>query len=389
MMITRNQTQIKTLLTLALAVMAIVALTAISARAATMSASPTAPAVDGYDIANYTHTGHLDKWFCVPGEWASMCPGQTFTTGSDPVKFSAITYQIADTQQAPPTKAYTIRVCTVDRVNPGDTSTWVLTEIYSEACIQDDFTVNNSEYMTWTLDTPVLLAANTEYGIDVGMNSSTSPWQQGISYIKYSNVDQYAGGTRYWSGWVPNQGDVIPGVGNETMVNVSGDRVFHLDLLDADPNTPSVDAGVDMITLSGMDVVLAPTVVNNDTEEPQKPLSYEWTTDAPGGYTVQWDPSNTVEAPTVTITPDTPGNPQTVTLTLKVDLVGTSSSASDTMAIDVYDDACLAAQVVSSPSKPFDPSDFDENCTTDLRDYAILAAAWLVDYALTAPVAKP
>jgi hypothetical protein len=156
-----------------------------------------------------------------------------------------------------------------------------------------------------------------------------------------------------------------------------------------DPNLPTVDAGVDMITLSGMDVVLAPTVVNNDTQDPNRPLSHTWTTDAPGGYTVQWNPSNTVEAPTVTITPDTPGNPQTVTLTLKVDLVGTSSSASDTMEIDVYDDACLAAQVVSSPSEPFDPSDFDKNCITDLRDYAVLAAKWLVDYALTAPVAKP
>ena len=156
-----------------------------------------------------------------------------------------------------------------------------------------------------------------------------------------------------------------------------------------DPNLPTVDAGVDMITLSRMDVVLAPTVVNNDTEVPQRDLSYTWTTDAPDGYTVQWNPSNTVEAPTVTITPDTTGNPSTVTLTLKVDLVGTSSSASDTMEIDVYDDACLAAQIVSSPSEPFDPSDFDKNCITDLRDYAVLAAKWLVDYALTAPITKP
>jgi len=154
-----------------------------------------------------------------------------------------------------------------------------------------------------------------------------------------------------------------------------------------DPNLPFVNAGVDMITLSGMGVALAPTVVNNDTEEPQKPLSYEWMTDAPGGYTVEWDPSNTVEAPTVTITPDTPGNPQTVTLTLKVDLVGTSSSASDTMEIDVYNDACLAAKAVGPVE--LSPSDFDENCTTDLRDYAVLAAKWLVDYTLTAPIAKP
>ena len=154
-------------------------------------------------------------------------------------------------------------------------------------------------------------------------------------------------------------------------------------------DTPSVDAGVDMITLSGMDIVLDPTVVNNDPNVPQRPLSYEWTTDAPGGYTVQWDPSNTVEAPTVTITPDTPGNPSTVTLTLKVDLVGTPLSASDTMTIDVYDDACLAAQAASSPSEPFDPTDLDKNCTTDLKDFAILSAEWLIDQALTAPIPIP
>jgi len=51
------------------------------------------------------------------------------------------------------------------------------------------------------------------------------------------------------------------------------------------------------------------------------------------------------------------------------------------------------------------PTDFDENCVTDLRDYAVLASAWpddsnleelaemtakwLVEYALTAPVPKP
>jgi hypothetical protein len=152
-----------------------------------------------------------------------------------------------------------------------------------------------------------------------------------------------------------------------------------------DPNNPSVNVGGDMITLSGMGVDLAPTVVNNDPEEPQRPLSYEWTTDAPGGYTIEWDPSNTVEAPTVTITPDTPGNPQTVTLTLKVDLVGTSSSASDTMTIDVYEDTCLAAKAAGTAR---DQTDIDENCITELKDYALLAATWLVDYALTEPVPK-
>jgi hypothetical protein len=57
------------------------------------------------------------------------------------------------------------------------------------------------------------------------------------------------------------------------------------------------------------------------------------------------------------------------------------------MTIDVYDDSCLAAKAVGPVE--FAPSDFDENCTTDLRDYAVLAAKWLVDYALTASIPKP
>jgi len=35
-----------------------------------------------------------------------------------------------------------------------------------------------------------------------------------------------------------------------------------------------------------------------------------------------------------------------------------------------------------------DPTDFDGNCITNFKDFAELVAAWLVDYALTAPVAQ-
>ena len=145
--------------------MAIIALTGALAGAATMSASLTAPTVDGEDVANYIDTGSLDKWFCISGEAASKVMGQTFTTGDAGVNLNAITYQVADTQKAEPTKTYTIRVGTV--------SGTTFTEIYSETATQT-FTWNASEYMTWTLDTPVLLEANTEYAMDVGMNSSTS-----------------------------------------------------------------------------------------------------------------------------------------------------------------------------------------------------------------------
>ncbi|MCF7956334.1 MAG: hypothetical protein K9M75_11065, partial [Phycisphaerae bacterium] len=47
----------------------------------------------------------------------------------------------------------------------------------------------------------------------------------------------------------------------------------------ADPNLPDVDSGDDWISWSGQAVTLAPVVVNNDTEVPQRTLSYVWTAD--------------------------------------------------------------------------------------------------------------
>ena len=225
--------------------MAVIVLATTSANAALMSSSLTAPVVDGLDIANYTGTS-LDKWFYYPGEWASRPVGQSFTPGSDGL-LNAITYEIADTQKCAPVKEYTIRVCTVNRVDPGDSSTWVLTEIYSETGTQNgewigtdkaaEMGVEPSPFMTWTLDTSVALSAGTEYGVDVGMNSGTTGWQQGIPYLKYSGDDEYADGTRYHTGHFPDQPDILSGVGNETMVNTSGDRVFHLDMVVPEPAT--------------------------------------------------------------------------------------------------------------------------------------------------------
>ena len=161
-MTTRNR--FKAILTIAAVAMAILAA---SANAATMSASVTAPVVDGEDIANYGTTTYLDKWW--PGAAGAYgnpgkTVGQTFTTGSEDVLLKGLTYQIASTQKAEPTKTYTIRVGTV--------SGTTFTEIASETATQT-FTWNASEYMTWTFDTPVLLSANTVYGVDVGLNSST------------------------------------------------------------------------------------------------------------------------------------------------------------------------------------------------------------------------
>ena len=79
--------------------------------------------------------------------------------------------------------------------------------------------------------------------------------------------------------------------------------------------------------------------------------------------------------------------PVTVELTLAVNDEGNPTPVEDSMTIDVYEDACKAA--VGAGLATIEPSDFDENCITDLRDLAVMLAQWLVDYKATAPVPKP
>ena len=211
-----TENTIKIVLPLALLAMSILVLMTALANAASMSAGLTGPTVDGEDIANYGTVTGTDKWWNDIGS-----EGQTFTTSSEAVWLNSLSYQITSTQKAEPTKNYVIRVGTAYGLT--------FTGIYSETATQT-FTWNSSEYMTWTLDSPVLLAPNTRYGIDVGMTTSTSDWTTGIPYINRT-ADDYAGGTRYLSG-------TTGGIGNETMHNMSGDRIFHLDLSIADPNMP-------------------------------------------------------------------------------------------------------------------------------------------------------
>lgn len=209
-------------------------------QAATMSASATAPAANGLDIANYgTVTGN-DKWF-AESSGAGAAKGQTFRTGTLPVLLKSITYQVTASQQAAPTKQYKIRVGTV--------SGTTFTQIHTENATQS-FQWPGGHYMTWTLDTPVLLAPNTTYGIDVGMTSSTSAWQTGIPYIN-TTANVYANGSLYNSG--------TSGLGTATISNGSNDRIFHLEL--QHPLAPSPDIGAVVpagdITLSWTN--LAPT----------------------------------------------------------------------------------------------------------------------------------
>jgi hypothetical protein len=156
----------------------------------------------------------------------------------------------------------------------------------------------------------------------------------------------------------------------------------------SDPNLPSVNAGINMITWSGEPVALDSTVVNNDTNEPQGTLTYLWTASPDGIGDPNLDVAITdadQEDASVTITKTATGDATVVTMTLAVTLEG-KDPVKDSMTIDVYDDACLAA--LDLGLAVIDPTDLDENCITNFADFAVLAATWLDDYALTGPVAK-
>jgi hypothetical protein len=144
-----------------------------------------------------------------------------------------------------------------------------------------------------------------------------------------------------------------------------------------------------MISWSGALVALDPTVVNNDTTEPQGALTYLWTAEPSGIGDPNLDVAitgATTENASVTITKTEPtGDATVVTMTLAVTLPG-KDPVTDTMTIEVYDDACQAAKAAGPVE--LDPTDIDGNCITAFPDFALMAATWLEDYTLTEPVPK-
>lgn len=146
-----------------------------------------------------------------------------------------------------------------------------------------------------------------------------------------------------------------------------------------------VDAGLDAITWSGQEVVLAPNFAEDYT-----PTTYLWTVDAASAADPNLDIQITgddTETPTVNIIKLSPiGDANSVTLTLMVS-DGISPYEDDSMVIDVYDNSCKAG--ILTGLKQFEPGDLNSDCTTNIQDFAILALEWLNDYRITSPVPRP
>ena len=180
-----------------------------SAGAATVTVSSTAPTVDNADIANDSGAsdaggdqGHL--WSNRPHQ------GQSFTTGSNAggYQLSSVTLKSRNTSQG---GGATFNVVI------GSLSGSVLTQLGStETGVTPAYTGGN--YLTFNLDTPLTLSANTTYGFLWGTN--------GPGFITANNLDDstYTGGTAISSG-----DDNNPDLNNVIARNV--DRVFHVDLV--------------------------------------------------------------------------------------------------------------------------------------------------------------
>ena len=199
----------KSLSGIALAAMAVAVSVAASADAATVNSASTAPVVDGVDIAMLNQEGVTHSngklWTDTP------VLGQTFTTGNACAWLDAITVQTGTSFLA--TKTYSLRI--------GEVSSATINVIATDSATQSA-DVNAGDYVTFTLSSPVFLWADTAYGFDIAMTSSTTAWQTGIPYLNQNAGTNYTGGQGYSTGK-----NHVPG---DTISLGSFDRVFHVNL---------------------------------------------------------------------------------------------------------------------------------------------------------------
>lgn len=216
-----------------------------SVKALTTTYSTTAPTVSSSGILNLagstTDAGNVNAGGDV-GTYIAQdqgAQGQTFTTGNSAggYRLTSITLQnVAYTTDASfynttgTTTSFAFRLGTLSGTN--------FTQLASESgSSSPGFGVDNGSshgtgtYITLTLATPVLLAANTTYAFDVGVTGGTLYFE-----TNGSNTSTYANGAAYTSG--------SGGVGAGTITNYAGDRAFAVSLnVVPEPSTYAMLAG--------------------------------------------------------------------------------------------------------------------------------------------------
>ncbi|MDT8390707.1 MAG: autotransporter-associated beta strand repeat-containing protein [Lentisphaeria bacterium] len=181
---------------------------AVSALAGTLTISGTTPTVDGGDIGNliWTDTATFKFWTDTPN------PGQSFTTGSAAgYKLNAYSTQASGSGTPASTRNYSLRVVGIDGANTTTLAT-------------DTFSTNTAwsagDWFTWTLATPVLLSANTLYGVDVEHTSGGS-WSNGIPYMRINSSNDIPNGFYY---------ERTDGDPSTLSATTGRERIFHVDM---------------------------------------------------------------------------------------------------------------------------------------------------------------
>jgi len=200
------------------------------AEGAIMSVSQTAPTVDGADIAQLV--GGQDLGGDQGHIWSNRpVQGQTFTTGSYPGGYTLKAVTLQNLNNTTTGTTFTIRV--------GEVNGTTFTPIYIDTA--NAVPIVPGDYITFTFDVPVKLAPNRLYGFDVGAAGN------GFVTSNTTNNMAYLGGVAYSSG--------ANGVGGTTLTlhngyppsTVSGDRVFHLDMIEGQPPISSGRISVNFV----------------------------------------------------------------------------------------------------------------------------------------------
>lgn len=192
---------------------------ALSTHAAVIVSS-TAPTVDPDDRANLTTTQSWTK--SLSGGGSDV--GQSFTTGTDPAgyKLNAISFQVSATggqsNVGTTTPAnFTVRVI---QITGGDVSSSSYSVVATDAGHTFSGSYAAANWFTWTLNSPVTLAASTLYGVDVFLTSGGTT--TAFSGPMRSSNSGFAGG-RFYDPGHNSPGSTISHTSSE-------DLVFHADL---------------------------------------------------------------------------------------------------------------------------------------------------------------
>lgn len=221
---------------------------AAASHAGLLSWSGTAPSVDGLDVANFSGVTN-DAANIAAGDDAATYvaanrspQGQTFTMGGTAGLLQAVTVQ--DVNYATWSSIDTgwtgynggrflLQIGTISGTN--------FTVIASEEAYMDASapanaagTAGSAYFATIALDTPVALAADTEYAFALTTTADFNPWDGPYFELNGDGTTSanYADGEAFTLGGTPGGEDI-----NGNVTALTGDRVFHADVVIPEPAT--------------------------------------------------------------------------------------------------------------------------------------------------------